>query len=133
LGLSGLFALLSALVLPFIRRQPGPRRPGVAHIGMLAVVVSVAVVVVWDAFAEIYRRVADPSGTGGPAHLATLNGRTGRAVLRFPIIALTLMILIALLLVGEGLFRLRGVRPTPLPPPIARPPQSADQAGGGRG
>ena len=112
LGLSGLFVLLSGLVLPLARRRRGSRVP-VARLFGLAVIMTAAIIVTW---AVIFGAAA-LLHTAVPARpLAGTVACHGPG--RLPIIAVSASIMLLVIASGEVLLHLVGVRPTPTPPPI---------------
>ena len=117
LGLSGLFVLLSGLVLPLARRRRGSRVP-VARLFGLAVIMTAAIIVTWEvifgAAALMHTAVPARPLSGTPA---------GHGLGRLPIIVVSVSIMLLVIATGEVLLHLVGVRPTPTPPPIeAAPP-----------
>jgi hypothetical protein len=112
LGLSGLFVLLSGLVLPLARRRRGPRGP-VARLFGLAVIMTAAIIVTWEmifgAAALLHTAVPAPPLSGTP---------DGHGPWRLPIIAVSVSIMLLVIATGEVLLHLVGARPTPTPPPI---------------
>ena len=112
LGLSGLFVLLSGLVLPLARLRRGPRVP-VTRLFGLAVIMTAAIIVTW----EVIFGAAALLHTAAPAR--PLSGTlAGHGPGRLPIIAVSASIMLLVIATGEVLLHLVGVRPTPTPPPI---------------
>ena len=117
LGLSGLFVLLSGLVLPLARRRRGSRVP-VARLFGLAVIMTAAIIVTWAVLvraATALHATAPTRPLGGTVVSHDSQG--------LPILAISVSIMLLLIATGEVLRLLVGVRPTPTPPPIeAAPP-----------
>ncbi|MBO0831178.1 MAG: hypothetical protein J2P28_04915 [Actinobacteria bacterium] len=112
LGLSGLFVLLSALALPLARR-PTARRVQVARLFTLAVIMTAAVILSWEAIVA----TVDAIHIGGHAApvIATM---AGNAIWRRPVIVVSVTVMIAVLAMAQALLHLVGVQPTPTPPPV---------------
>jgi hypothetical protein len=102
LGLSGLFALLSALALPLTRRDAPRRRQMVAPF-VLAVVISVAVVAAWQMVAAL---VAVAARSGHAAHGGV------------PILVISVAVVCEIVAYAEVVFRVFPHQPTPSPEPI---------------
>ena len=117
LGLSGLFVLLSGLVLPLARRRRGSRVP-VARLFGLAVIMTAAIIVTW---AVLFRAATALHATAPTRPLGgTVVSHDSQGL---PILAISVSIMLLLIATGEVLRLLVGVRPTPTPPPIeAAPP-----------
>jgi hypothetical protein len=124
LGLSGLFVLISALSLPLARRGRDSRAV-VARLFRLAVIMTAAIILTWEAIVEAFtalhparRSSAQPAGRAvagsGPGfwHLP------GIGSWHLPIIAISLAIIVLVVATAEALLQLVGVRPTPTPPPV---------------
>ena len=118
LGLSGLFVLLSGLVLPLARRRRGSRVP-VARLFGLAVIMTAAIIVTWEvivvavtATGTAKAGATHPLGNGDPVAVP------GSSPVRVPIIVLSVSILVLVIATGAALLRMVGVRPTPSPPPL---------------
>ena len=123
LGLGGLFALLAALCIPLLRRSP---RDGAPRLFGMAVLIAVAAIAAWQSVSWLYSVVSSGSSGTTTEHFAN----SGPAALTqpvvghlfgVPVIAISLFLMTLLLFTGEVLFRVLGVRPTPLPPPIPAP------------
>jgi hypothetical protein len=122
LGLGGLFALFAALCLPML--ASGSRRGSGRLVGM-ALIIVVAALVAWQSVNWLYSVVS-----GQPVEAAWHSLSSGPAALTqpvvgqpftMPVLVISLALMITLLLGGELLYRVLGVRPTPLPPPIPAP------------
>lgn len=133
LGLGGLFALLAAFCLPLLRNRP---RDGAPHLFAMAIVIAAAAVLAWQTLSWLYSSVTSSDSGDTTERLA----RTGSAALTqpvighlfgLPVIAISVALLALLLLSGEVLFRVLGVRPTPLPPAIPAPPETVYSRGHG--
>jgi hypothetical protein len=112
LGLSGLFVLLTALALPAVHHLRSPRPAKPARFGALfALAVSIAAVAVlsWMLLAFVVDEV-QPSQRHGSVGSFQIFGA--------PVIAASLAILTAILLLPEVLLHLLGTRPTPKVPPV---------------
>lgn len=111
MGLSGLFVLLTALALPFMR--PGreayaamkDRR--IARTFLLAALSTLLAGATWTLIEVVHRVFA-----AGPA---TANSGA-------PVLAVSLGVLAVVILLPEVLLLALGTRPTPTPPPIAAAP-----------
>lgn len=121
LGLGGLFALLAALYLPLLRT--GSKR-GSGRLFAMAIVIVAAALLAWQCVSWLYTAVS----SGQPAPIG--HGKTGGVAMAMqplgqlfgvPVIVISLVLMTLLLVAGEVLFRVLGVRRTPMPAPIPRP------------
>ena len=111
LGLSGLFALLCALSLPLSRR----RRVPVTRLLCLAVIMTAAVILTWEAIVEGITVLHGAGAAGSHG----LTGRIlGHGFWQVPVIAVSASIMVLVIAAGEALLQLVGVKPTPTPPPV---------------
>jgi hypothetical protein len=133
LGLSGLFVVLSTIILPTVRpkrrrsrqlvtndglavialpaagrRRRQQRQQIVALVGMTVAIVLTAVLE-WDVIT---------SAVGGPTRRSTAGTATAAPHTGLPIIVISLSILTGILIAAELLFRLVGSKPSPMPPPV---------------
>lgn len=129
LGLGGLFALFAALGLPLLRSRS---RGGAGRLFAMALLIVAAAVLAWQSLAWLYSAVSSGASTGsagdtlkrGPAAVAQpVMGH----LFGMPVIAISLALMTFLLLAGELSFRVLGVRPTPLPPPVPAPTGLVDE------
>jgi MFS family permease len=109
LGLSGLFALLSALVLPWTRRRLRSRRRQIVALTVMGALLSACAVGMWDLLLA-GARVTNSLGRGGTASSGWLGP--------VPVIVVSLAILSAIVLVAEVLSLVLNARRTPTPPPV---------------
>jgi len=107
LGLSGLFTLFSALVLPLNRRKaPSP----IGRLVMLAVAIGVALVLSSDVFTSVVTPLRD--------HIVPVHGQRLTGIWQAPVVLISAIIMVLVLATGEVLLHLVGTKPTPTPPPI---------------
>jgi len=106
LGLSGLFALLSALVLPALPRGSRRRRQ-VVPLFVLALVITAAVLGSW----ELISALVGTAGRDGKA--VSISGQAG-----VPILVISLTLMCAVIGVAETLHLVVGLTPTPTPEAI---------------
>jgi uncharacterized membrane protein YidH (DUF202 family) len=105
LGLSGLFALLSALALPITRRNTDRRRQ-VLTAFVFAIVISVALLGAWEV-ASMVAAAVSRSGRDTPTGV--------------PIMLISMALMFGVVGMAEGLFQVLTARPTPTPEPILAP------------
>jgi len=132
LGLSGLFTLLCALVLPVNRRKaPSP----IGRLVTLAVVMGATLIVTSEGVAVVMRELGRKITAAHGQHTAGIV--VWPEIWRAPVIVISASIMVLVLAVGEALLHLVGTRPTPTPPPITAGARSApgrgENAGGAGG
>lgn len=123
LGLSGLFALLAAFSLPLLRSSP--RRSGTRLTGM-AILIAVVAVAAWQTVSWLYSVFSDRHPSLGAQRLVgsgqdVLTNPAIGQLFGVPVLVISIGLVMTLLVAGEVLFRVLGVRPTPLPPSIPEP------------
>ncbi len=123
LGLGGLFALIAAFGLPLLSRTS--RRSGSRLVGM-AIIIVLAAIAAWRSATWLYSvatesHAHDLARSGGSVLAHPVVGQ----LFGVPVIVVSVLLLTLLLMLGEILFLVLGVRPTPLPPPIPAPESGA--------
>jgi hypothetical protein len=123
LGLSGLFALLSALGTPIVqvarRRQRGAGQTSMGSIFALSVAMAIAIVGIWDGLIRgvmlLGYRPSHHSRATAPSEFASV-----------PVVLISLCILVAIVATAELALHVSKPRTTPTPPPIPFPGGTKD-------